>query len=262
MVTSSDGLSPKNRILLSKIAKEVTLSLTSPASEFVDLVIESLMYPRGNGNSVMNILCGEGSFPDEQQPEIVSQDLGMACLLDAVHTRQLLLRLVSNIDNIEMVKAQFSLLEDIHSAFVHLLRQLSKQIEMSSCPDFFRDLLKENVASFRHAFDGFQALDNILHQLVIDAEHTGSVDGQHFKMDCKTTEGIKTFTLDNAKWFEDLMLSSRALREYLILQDYQNGASSSEDLSKAMAAAIRSPDFGTYRQIRKSKLKISHRKVF
>ncbi|SCU99549.1 LANO_0F02234g1_1 [Lachancea nothofagi CBS 11611] len=264
MVKCCSNISPKNRALLNDLSRDLTVSLTTPALEFVDILIESLMYPRGNGNSLMNLICGTGAGVGEED-EPVSQDLGLGCLLESVHARHLLVKLKCQSEISASDERQLRLLGEIHGALVLLLKQLSEQIEVSSCPDFYRDMLQENVSHFRQAFHGFHILNEALLEILECAEQTGLSDLKLFKIDYKTTERLNAFKLDNVKWFEELMLSSRALREYLILQDYQVGSldqMTSKTLPKVILAAVRSSDFGIYLQIRKSKLKICHRKVF
>lgn len=269
MLEAVSKVSPSNQLLFNQISKELCVSLAKPTLEFVDILIESLMYPRGTGRSLMNLMCGteESLASSEHQFAYENQDLGHGCLLHLVHARQLLVRVQGypTTGAPEYVSTLLALLEDTHGVLVSLLQQLSRQIEVPACPEIYKQLLRENLEHFRNAFTGFQALDHIMHQLLETVEESGSSSTQVFQIGPKTIERIKSFSAHNSESFERLMLGSRALREYLLLQDYKTDYLDqifSAKVPKGILSAVHSSDFGIYMQLRKSKLKISHRRVF
>ncbi|CEP64820.1 Aro5p LALA0_S13e03752g [Lachancea lanzarotensis] len=262
MVTGDPKLSPKILELLSNVVREITVSLTEPLSEFVDILTESLMYPRGTTNSLMNILCKTNEEIEiREAAEFVSQDLGTACLLDAVHTAKLIGKLNVLSKRRDYPLTQSAMLEEVHSALVSLLKQLSGQMETCSHLFFYKDLLRESVVHFRHAFDALQDLDAISVRLVLSARESSAPEHPLLDIDAKTTGYIRTFTVTNANWHEQLLLGSRALKEYLVLHT-PSGDDSTNALYEEATVVVRSPVFRNYVQARKSQLKITHRRIF
>ncbi|SCU81302.1 LAFA_0C03950g1_1 [Lachancea sp. 'fantastica'] len=267
MVTGDSRLTPKVLELVSDVVRDITTSLTEPLTELVDMLTESLMYPRGSRKSLMNILCRtDEEIKNFESADFVSQDLGSVCLLDAVHTAKLIGKLNGLSKGREYPSTQSAMLEELHGALVNLLKQLSGQIEINSHLCFYKDLLRENVVHFRHAFDALQNLDSLSSALMKTAADLRlSESAAVLKFDAKTAESMRSFTVTNAKWHDQLLLGSQALKEYLVLQDHNIDTLSSDpqnDLYKEAAVVVRSPVFRNYVQARKARLKITQRRVF
>ncbi|KAM3164314.1 hypothetical protein ACU8KH_01217 [Lachancea thermotolerans] len=268
MVESVPKALSNSRLLLSQIANELCASLAKPTLELIDILIEALMYPRGNGNSLMDwTLDAENHSVLAEKHQYVHEDLGYGCILELVHARQLLAKLNTRMPtpSPDFTVTLLTISEEIHDVLVHLLAHLKGQANRSTELDLYKNIVRENLPHFRHSFCNFNTLDNILRQLREFSENTSSSNGEGFQIAPKTMESIKTFSSDNSHWFEELMLGSQALREYLLLQDYHtdylDGINTSS-IPRGISSEIHSSDFGIFLQVRKSKLKISHRKVF
>lgn len=269
MVELASKISPANQLLFNQIANELSASLTGPTLEFIDVLIESFMYPRGNRSLFASARgeTGMESSPTDHQQLYECQDFGHNCLLGMVYARHLLNKIKSQslTESPDFAWSLLELLEDTRSTLVQLLKQMSSQIELPMCSEMYRQILSENVFHFRHAFLNFQALDCILHQLLETLDKTGLLDEVVFQIDYKTIGAIQRFAADNTQWFEDIMLGSKALKEYLLLQDYRTDyldQVTATKVPKGVRKAIRSPEFSSFVHARKSRLKISHRKIF
>ncbi|CUS23440.1 LAQU0S10e00430g1_1 [Lachancea quebecensis] len=256
MVELASKISEGNQLLFNQIASELSATLTGPTLEFIDVLIESFMYPRGN----CSLAAGD-------QSQYECQEFGHNCILGMVYARHLLNKIKAHslTGSPSFAWSLMELLEETRGALVHLLKQLSSQIELPMCSEMYRQILRENVFHFRHAFFNFQALDSILHQLLETLDKTGLLDEEVFQIDYKTIGAIQRFAADNAQWFEDIMLGSKALKEYLLLQDYSTDyldQVTATKVPKGVKKAIRSPDFSLFIHGRKSRLKISHRRIF
>ncbi|CUS21448.1 LAQU0S03e02828g1_1 [Lachancea quebecensis] len=257
-----------NRLLLTQFANELSSSFAKPTLEFVDILIEALMYPRGSGNSLMDWTLDSEKYPMlAEKHKYVHEDLGYGCLLEMVHARQLLVKLNTKApaSSPDFTNSILALLEEIHEVLAHLLEHLKSQARRPMGLDLYKSIVQGNLPHFNHAFCNFNILVCILHQLQEFPENTSTGNGDIFQIAPKTMESIKTFSADNLLWFEGLMLGSRALREYLLLQDYHTDyldSINTVSIPRGISSEIHSSDFGIFVQVRKSKLKISHRRVF
>ncbi|SCW00548.1 LAFE_0C06634g1_1 [Lachancea fermentati] len=281
MIQNVSGISPKNQHLLNGIVRELALSFSKPALEFIDLLIESFMYPKGNDNPSSRMLgCYENSDPVQKEIKgsdsdytFEPHDLGYGRLLEMIHLRQLILKIKNgeksfpSVDSSEYIPSLLAVLEEIHTFMIHLLKELSNYIEVIGSAVIFKEILTEHLPNFRHAFHAFKSFNEILQHLMETVKRTGVSDDEVFQINQKTIELIKKFTVDNVLWFEELMTGSKALKEYLLFEDcelkpIENVNALNEGLPKSISAAINSPQFEDFLQIRKAKLRVCHRRVF
>ena len=282
MIQKNNVISPRNQVLLNKIVRQLSLSLNKPLLEFTDILIESFMYPRGSKRSLINFLQKEDScaiidLEDEQKnepdlPKFEYQDLGNAKILEMISIRQLILQtkstdgLLPPIESSEYTPKLLYYMEEIHCLFIHLLKELSRCIEMPAYSLLYKAILTENLPHFHHTFQGFKELNGLFHCLLDNVKETGCSDEKIFHVSGKIMDRFEQFSNDNRLWFDDLIMGSSAFKEYLLCEDRILSASDDKLLRNGgippqMSKAIHDIKFEVFLETRKAKLRIAHRRV-
>lgn len=227
MINNKKTASPKNQRLLNQICKELTVSLSSPLLEFVDVLLESFMYPEG---------------------EIAKLDLfslGHPRILELIYLRQK----IEHLQHIDPARCEscskffpqlVQKIEQVHALLVHLLQVLSNHIEVPTQSRFYRRIVMGSVSDFQRAFEQFKALDYVFLTLLRNLEKSGHSD-KTFQVDGSLLLKIEQFTSQNTRWFEDLFRESEAYKEF---------------------SANGHTDIKLFLQERKTRLQINSRRVF
>ena len=237
---NSKHISPKNQQILNKIFKELICSLGKPLNEFIDVLLENLLYP-GTMNS--------NGFSQRLQC------LGNSRILEIIYLRNKLFQLMGSVTDVHMedyIEENIKILLKIHSLLIHILQKLTDQLEFEDFQFFYKEIVVNSINDFEKNFQSFKLLNNILQCLFHNVERSGFSDTKIFTVNDDLLSDIKIFTQCNTIWYQELILNSKALKEYL---QVTNEATD-------IMVLIDELKFEKFLVKRKLKLNISNRRVF
>lgn len=257
----------KNQEVFNDICKNLIISQSKPLLEFIDILLEKLMYPR-KSKSLIHLLTLQD--PDiQREVDYKIFDLGHPRILEIILIRQKIVEIKAT-GNVAWKSSEFTpkllrKLNQIYLLIVNLLQVLSDHIEVPSHSNFYRQIVTESISDFQTAFETFNSLNFIFQALLRSVEKFGISDERIFHVDGNLLSKIKTFSDDNLIWYESLMIESIAVREYLLVEKkiYENEHNDQMDEVSALAIkAIYSPKFEQFLAKRKARLNISNRRIF
>ncbi|KAH3903379.1 uncharacterized protein SCODWIG_03791 [Saccharomycodes ludwigii] len=272
-------LTKENEQLLNKLVLQITLKLQKPIMEFMDILIESFMYPRGVEASLLSkILNYTDNNPKEAKTDKLMlsitrkqaslcekyecNDLGNFSLLEILHIKKLLLESGKNTaydDSLEKKDKSYSTvkksMDKIHIAIVYLLRNLSTYLEIPTCFSFFKKILHDNMGNFETCFKLFK-LYNVIVDLLIDAANRGGVNNSAlFQVTNDDLELIESFSKDISLWMETMLFNSTAFQDYK-----EQDIFASNSVCKSVSVVL-TESFEKFLTSRKQLLRISARTI-
>lgn len=271
MIKEQKVPSLKNQEMFNNICKTLVLSQSRPLLEFIDILFEKLMYPRKESKSLITLLTSQDVDFRENDVQYQIFDLGHPRILEIVMIRQKILELKAMGNEpwkaIDCTPKLLRKLNQLYLLTVNLLRVLSDYIEVPAHSAFYRKFVTESISDFQVAFETFNSLDFIFQALLTSVQSFGTSDERIFHVDENLLSKIKKFSDNNRMWYEDLMMRSVAVKEYLLVEKkiYEQEKSESHSDSKVGELAIEaiySPSFEQFVDRRKARLNISNRRIF
>lgn len=266
--------SPKNLELLNKLCEELVISQSKPLLEFVDIIIEKFMYPRPSSASLMDVLIRqECAVVDDEDSDCnlhdsqgsvkyEAFDLGHPRLLELIIIRQKLTELKATPklgwEPNEFISKLLSKVQKVYLLLVHLLQVLSDHIEVTTNAKFYREIVIDSISEFQHAFESFKSLDYICQSLIKNVQKSGKSDEKIFYVDDTLLIRITDFIDQNTKWYENIILKSVAFKEFSLVENQ----SSALEVETSFIKLIHESKFEKFLDKRKSRLRISNRRVF
>ncbi|CCE65009.1 hypothetical protein TPHA_0J01880 [Tetrapisispora phaffii CBS 4417] len=255
----NNAVSPENQEVLNKVFNELILSLEAPLLEFVDILLENVMYPTGG--------AGHGQASDRKKSFDESVYLlGNGVFLEIIHLRNLTTKLIANarsydgskagFDRVQYIPKNLKYLQNLHILLIFVLQRLSEMMENSSFSQkYYKKIIVNSIEDFKMNFQIFKLLDKVLVNLFNMALQTGDSDSKIFTITDDIMDDIKRFTDFNKNWYIDLMTHSNAFEAFMSKQSIYLPES---ELGKIVVE----PKFQNFLSARKVKLNISTRKVF
>lgn len=277
MIKDKSQVSLKNQELLNEIAAELAYSIKVPLMEFFDIMLESFMYPQDHSYSTDDLYNNQSldsHSPDSSFNKMESNSiniLGNSKILEIIYMK----RLITQIDTKRASPDTFDFnyitnlvnhIGKIRSLLVHMVNEFKSYMKVPRYYATYRSILTESLSDFHLIFTNLKGFILVMEDLLSIAAETGISDDRIFQVNCKTIINIKKIIELNNTWFNELMIKSRAFKEYILvesikLSDKEVTLLSQNIIPPTFIEAIYSSHFRHFLNHRKSHLMISHRKI-